>query len=394
VIGGEHFWMDVDLETLEIRKEFLSIVVPPRLTLTVLDKLKIHGLLPTVPNLSIVMAEPGVRRILLSDGTTSLPPDVTELVGDVPLTPYSTVLNYRNFTLQEILRMHLPEGCVIPSAFETIGHIAHLNLLDEQLPYKHLIGRAIILKNPVIKTVVMKVGTVHSVFRTMDLELLAGEPNFETNVRPGGLHLQLDFSKVYWNSRLESEHQSLVASFTESAVVADAMCGIGPFAIRAARHKRCRVFANDLNPESFKWLQRNVALNLVVDLVECSNLDAREFIRRVFAAGGCDYVVMNLPATAVEFLDVIAECAVKYRGTARLPIVHFYSFDSKDQNHELSLLQRARAALGIELPSLAIHKVRDVSPGKDMFRCTFSVADLFMDDQSPARAMPQDTVKP
>ena len=35
----------------------------------------------------------------------------------------------------------LPAGVEIPSAFETIGHIAHLNLREELLPYKSLISQ-------------------------------------------------------------------------------------------------------------------------------------------------------------------------------------------------------------------------------------------------------------
>ena len=31
----------------------------------------------------------------------------------------------------------------VPSSFEQIGHIAHLNLRDDQLPYKELIGMII-----------------------------------------------------------------------------------------------------------------------------------------------------------------------------------------------------------------------------------------------------------
>jgi tRNA G37 N-methylase Trm5 len=41
------------------------------------------------------------------------------------------------FLFQEIL----PEGWEVPSSFETIGHIAHLNLRDEYAPYKHVIGQ-------------------------------------------------------------------------------------------------------------------------------------------------------------------------------------------------------------------------------------------------------------
>jgi tRNA (guanine37-N1)-methyltransferase len=35
----------------------------------------------------------------------------------------------------------LPQGVDAPSSFETIGHIIHLNLRDNQLPFKYLIGR-------------------------------------------------------------------------------------------------------------------------------------------------------------------------------------------------------------------------------------------------------------
>lgn len=35
----------------------------------------------------------------------------------------------------------LPPGSEVPSAFETVGHIAHLNLREELLPWKHVIGQ-------------------------------------------------------------------------------------------------------------------------------------------------------------------------------------------------------------------------------------------------------------
>ena len=35
----------------------------------------------------------------------------------------------------------LPPGVEVPSSFETVGHLAHLNLREELLPYKHLIGQ-------------------------------------------------------------------------------------------------------------------------------------------------------------------------------------------------------------------------------------------------------------
>lgn len=70
-------------------------------------------------------------------------------------------------------------------------------------------------------------------------------------------------TQVYWNSRLEQEHSRLVGLFAPGQVVADVMAGIGPFAVPAARLRACAVHANDLNPDSFRWLQENVRINKV-----------------------------------------------------------------------------------------------------------------------------------
>ncbi len=44
----------------------------------------------------------------------------------------------------------------------------------------------------------------------------------------------------------------------------DMFAGVGPFAVPAAKNVGCRVYANDLNPKSYKALIDNVALNKVL----------------------------------------------------------------------------------------------------------------------------------
>ncbi|KAJ8628995.1 hypothetical protein MRB53_022318 [Persea americana] len=41
----------------------------------------------------------------------------------------------------KILEAVLPKGMIIPSAFETVGHISHLNLREEHLTYKKVIAQ-------------------------------------------------------------------------------------------------------------------------------------------------------------------------------------------------------------------------------------------------------------
>jgi tRNA (guanine37-N1)-methyltransferase len=130
------------------------------------------------------------------------------------------------------------------------------------------------------------------------MELIAGEPNYIVeHVRLWSLsflrHLTraplqhesncsftFDFTQVYWNSRLHTEHERLVQLFKPNDVIADVFAGVGPFAIPAAK-KGCAVFANDLNPNSYKYLSVNIDQNRVEDLVRPSCEDGRDFIRTV-----------------------------------------------------------------------------------------------------------------
>ena len=64
-----------------------------------------------------------------------------------------------------------------------------------------------------LKTVLTKVGTIETVYRTFDYEILAGndKPGWSiTTVQEHNHTFQLDYAKVYWNSRLSGEHYRLV----------------------------------------------------------------------------------------------------------------------------------------------------------------------------------------
>nr|CAB3477007.1 unnamed protein product [Digitaria exilis] len=97
-----------------------------------------------------------------------------------------------------VLEALLPEGVIVPTGFETVGHIAHLNLRDEHLPYKKLIAKVVLDKNkPKIQTVVNKTNAIQNDYRTMQLEVLAGNDSLLTMVIESGLRFQVDLGTVY-----------------------------------------------------------------------------------------------------------------------------------------------------------------------------------------------------
>lgn len=84
----------------------------------------------------------------------------------------------------------------------------------------------------------------------------------EVEMSEGDCIFKFNYSKVYWNSRLQTEHKRLVDSFKPGEVVCDVMAGVGPFAIPAGK-KGVFVWANDLNPESYEAMKEAVTRNKV-----------------------------------------------------------------------------------------------------------------------------------
>lgn len=51
-------------------------------------------------------------------------------------------------------------------------------------------------KNPTLRTVVNKVGTIDNEYRVFNMEVLAGDTNMETEVKQHNAKFRLDFSQV------------------------------------------------------------------------------------------------------------------------------------------------------------------------------------------------------
>uniref|UniRef100_A0A1D1ZW67 tRNA (guanine(37)-N1)-methyltransferase n=1 Tax=Auxenochlorella protothecoides TaxID=3075 RepID=A0A1D1ZW67_AUXPR len=315
---------------------------------------------PRLQNVKDAASSPDSKLLLLSTDYTldDLPEPVLALKEkeDLTLVPTTVHVDYSYWPAPHVLKRLLPEGMEVPSAFETIGHIAHLNLREDALPWKHIIGQVLLEKNVKLRTIVNKLGSIDNEYRVFDMEVIAGEEDTVTEVQQQGHRFQLDFRKVYWNSRLEREHTRLVTTFAPGQVILDVMAGIGPFAVPAAA-RDCTVYANDLNPDSHTFLCKNIQRNRVTERAFAFNMDGAAFIREA-AAGRLapaalpplgaakrpvpstavqeseptqrlpfHHVIMNLPASAVEFCSAFRSAFPEELWEAgSLPKVHVYAF--------------------------------------------------------------------
>lgn len=310
-------------------------------------------------------------------------------------------VTYENWKLDETLKAIFPENLEAPGSFSQIGHIVHLNLRDFQLPYKNIIGQIIIDKLPIAKTVVNKTNIIDTTFRHFSMELLAGEENTIVEVKENGCRYQFDFAKVYWNPRLGTEHERIVEYLKPQDVLYDIFAGVGPFSIPASR-KGIKVLANDLNPNSYNWLVINSKLNKTKGNLSAFNKDGRDFLRnevkndilkrRETNEPGYEHIVMNLPAIAVEFLDVFHDlftdeeiCKI----TSKKTKIHVYCFVKVEKNEKatdiakLLIEEKINTTLCHET-LIDVHYVRNVAPNKDMMRVSFFLTQTILKGGEPA----------
>lgn len=312
--------------------DLLALRVPSRrcqefrwdLVLQLIFRNRLGNYLLSKPRMSSIVTdkEDNMKRIILLKSTVvnkslgGMTDDLATWIKsqeEVDVIDYSVNLNYDYFTAGEVLERILPKGVEIPAAFEQVGHLIHLNLRDELLPYKYVIGQVLLDKIPTCKTVVNKVGKIDTVFRTFDMEVIAGEDNTLVSLKEENCIFKFDYREVYWNSRLQQEHTRLVQSFTNTDIIADMFCGIGPFVLPAAK-KGCRVYGNDLNPRCFYYLNENLKLNKLENHVTTYNLDAREFITKITSEDlPITQIIMNLPVSAELFCDVFRICFSVYQ---------------------------------------------------------------------------------
>lgn len=299
-------------------------------------------------------------------------------------------LLYDHFKYDAIFKAVLPENEETVSGFSQIGHIIHLNLKDHLLEYRHLIGQVLVDKIKLCRTVVNKNNIIDNTYRNFSMEVIAGDEDFMVNVKENGCRFEFDFSKVYWNPRLCQEHERILNLLNPEDVLFDIFCGVGPFAIPAAK-RGCRVYANDLNPESFKWLNHNAKINkLDLDFFKTHCKDGKDFICDIFKyfiidcclgnkklESGKIHITMNLPAMAVEFLKhfkgLINRIDLKEKNDFDV-IVHVYCFAiGEDVCSVAKQMVNENIEMDVSSNIIEIFNVRNVSPKKEMMRVSFKL---------------------
>jgi len=249
---------------------------------------------------------------------------------------------------------------LVPRAIDFVGDIAIVEIPPELSSYKKQIGEALLKAHKQTCTVLAKSGAVEGVYRLRDFEVIAGAKKTVTVYREYGCVYHVDVAKAYFSPRLSTEHNRVASTVKTGETVVDLFAGVGPFAIPIAKkHENVRVYAVDVNPDAVTLLKRNVAVNRAEKQVVPILGDARQVVKEQLS-GKADHVIMNLPETALEFMDVACE-ALKPEGG----ILHYYGFekDSDPLETATACLTEAVNRNNRQVKNILLAKtVREVAP--------------------------------
>ncbi|GAB4325785.1 MAG: tRNA (guanine(37)-N1)-methyltransferase Trm5b [Promethearchaeota archaeon] len=269
------------------------------------------------------------------------------------------------------LRPHLPHS------FDVVGDLVVFELPDRLVDHfeTHLrsMGNELLRAFNNAKAVYLKAGSVQGTFRTRPLRHLAGEERTTTVHRENGCSFRVDLAKTFFTPRLVTERARITGRVRAWPVpVVDLFAGVGSFSVQLAKHCNVEVVAMDVNPAAVDLCRQNAAANKVSDLVHVFHEDAKNAVGLVQGLtdvwGAPKHVVMNLPESALQFLDVAFDLASPAGGE-----VHLYSFGEKPDPVD-DVLAKVRDLIesasggekGNDWDVQAAKVVKPHSPSKDM----------------------------
>ncbi|MGM5479864.1 MAG: class I SAM-dependent methyltransferase [Nanobdellota archaeon] len=254
-------------------------------------------------------------------------PVTEEYEGTYPLV--NTTLHKHKKLLQaeplkEVLEKHLSKKELqqVNTAYDVLGSIAIIEIPPELEDKQTVIGKLLLQSNPLVKTVLAKQNKHEGVYRTQELKHLAGNKTKVARYKENGCTITVNVESVYFSARLSTERKRIAQQIQEGEDVLVMFSGAGPYPCVFSKNSPAQhIVGVEINPQGHKYALKNIAEN------KCNNVDlycgdVREVIPTLDET--FDRIVMPLPKTAEEFLDITLPLARK--GAT----IHMYAFYHQD----------------------------------------------------------------
>jgi len=228
--------------------------------------------------------------------------------------------------------------------YQAIGNICLIKTKDKKIAQK-------ILKDfPQFKSVYYQ-GEISGKLRLPKLVFLAGEKNSETIHHELGCEFKIDVSKIMWSKGNHEERKRMISAAKKSDVIIDMFAGIGYWSICIAKYKQAKIFAIELNPNSFSYLEQNIRLNRLSTITaikgDCSKVVPKLGVK-------ADKIIMGYFPHTEKYLPA-ALTAIKKGG-----IIYYHDLCKESKEQEL-FTRLKKKNKQIKLKSWRI--IKSYSPG-------------------------------
>ncbi len=263
--------------------------------------------------------------------------------------------------LKEALKDRLTQAELnaLYAGFDIVGDIAILRIPDALLPKKGLIADALLERVKNVNTVLMQTTPVEGEYRLRGLEVLAGEPRFETIHKEHGCLYKVDLRCAYFSPRLSAERLRVVSQVKPNEVVVNMFAGVGPYSILIAKKVRAvKVYSIDNNPEAYRYMQENIRMNKVEGAVIPLLGDAAEVTKSLLQRSA-DRVILPLPERALAYLNIASLALREEKG-----IIHYYEHVryAKGEDPIDKAVERIRSQARFNFRAEYAGVVREVGP--------------------------------
>ena len=225
--------------------------------------------------------------------------------------------------------------------------IGHVIVLDKEVD-----NIEEFLKMRDVKTVV-KLGNISGKKREPEIEILAGSQT-ETIHKENGCLFKLDVAKVMWSKGNINERLRIAKLIQDNENVLDMFAGIGYFTIPAAVHAKPKcIHAIEINPISFKYLNENMKLNKVENIVKPVLGDSMVLAPNYKV----DRVLMGYIGNTQDFIKPAIK-ALNNEG-----IIHYHESVPEKIKSERPISRIKEAAKGMSVELLNEKVIKKYSPG-------------------------------
>ena len=202
-------------------------------------------------------------------------------------------------------------------AYDVLGDIAIIIIPEELVAKEDLIAKAILDTNGKIKVVAKRAGNYGGEFRTIPLQILAGENRKETEVKEFGIRLLVNPESVYYSIRSGNERKRIASLVKEGESVLVLFSGIAPFPLVISKYSKAKsIVGIEKNPIAHAYGVQNLVLNRKQNNIQLYLGDVKNVVPGL--AASFDRIVMPLPTGGEEFLSCALQ-VLKPHG-----FLHFY----------------------------------------------------------------------